>query len=67
MARKVEELEKEVQQLSPDQLRQFRAWYEEFDSDKWDEQIEEDARSGKLDDIASQALQDHKAQKTKKL
>ena len=67
MARKVEELEKEVQQLSPDQLRQFRAWYEEFDSDIWDEQIEEDARSGKLDDIASQALQDHKAQKTKKL
>ena len=67
MARKVEELEKEIQQLSPDQLRQFRAWYEKFDSDKWDEQIEKDAHSGKLDDLASRALQDHKAQKTRKL
>ncbi|OED36513.1 hypothetical protein AB833_28125 [Chromatiales bacterium (ex Bugula neritina AB1)] len=67
MARKVEEIEKEIQQLSPDQLRQFRAWYEKFDSDKWDEQIERDAQSGKLDEIAIQALQDHKAQKTRKL
>ena len=67
MARKVEELEKEIQQLSPDQLRQFRAWYEKFDSDKRDEQIEKDAHSGKLDELASQALKDHKAQKTRKL
>ena len=67
MARKVEELEKEIQQLSPDQLRQFRTWFEKFDSDKWDEQIEKDAHSGKLDDLASQALQEHKAQKTRKL
>ena len=67
MARKVEELEEEIQQLSPDQLRQFRAWYEKFDSDQWDEQIEKDVQSGKLDELASQALQDHKAQKTRKL
>ena len=67
MARKIEELDQDIKQLSPEQLRQFRAWYEEFDSDAWDEQIELDAKNGKLDDLAKQALMDHKNGKTKKL
>ena len=67
MAKKIEELEQDIKQLSPEQLRQFRAWYEEFDSDAWDEQIEQDAQNGKLDDLAKQALTDHKDGKTKKL
>jgi hypothetical protein len=67
MAKKVEELEEEIRQLSPDQLREFRAWYEKFDSDAWDDQIEKDAKSGKLDELANQALRDHKAEKTRKL
>ena len=66
MAKKIEELEQDLKQLSPEQLRQFRAWYEEFDSDAWDEQIKQDAQSGKLDDLATQALTDHKDGKTKK-
>jgi len=37
----VEEIEKVVAQLLPNQLRRFRTWYEKFDSDAWDEQIEE--------------------------
>jgi hypothetical protein len=39
VGRKVEEIEKEISQLPPDQLREFREWYEKFDSDAWDEQI----------------------------
>ena len=67
MARKIEDLERDIKQLSPEQLRQFRAWYEEFDSDAWDKQIEQDAENGKLDDLANQALNEHRAGKTKKL
>ena len=67
MARKIEELERDIKQLSPEQLRQFRAWYVEFDSDAWDQQIEQDAQNGKLDDLANQALKEHSAGKTKKL
>lgn len=67
MARKIEELERDIRQLSPEQLRQFRAWYEEFDSGAWDRQIEQDSKNGKLDDLANQALQEHRAGKTKKL
>lgn len=67
MVRKIEDLERYIQQLSPEQLQQFRAWYEEFDSDNWDKQIEQDANNGKLDDLAEQALQEHKSGKTKNL
>lgn len=52
MDRAVEELEEEVKQLSQEQLKKFRAWYEEFDSAVWDEQIQKDAEAGKLDAIA---------------
>ncbi len=61
MARKIEELENEIKQLSPEQLQEFREWYEKFDSDEWDKQIEADARNGNLDDLANQALAEHKA------
>ena len=67
MANTVEDIEKAITQLLPEQLRQFRAWYEKFDSDAWDKQIEEDAASGKLDALAEAAIADHRAGKSKKL
>jgi hypothetical protein len=67
MVRTVEEVEKAVAQLPQDQLRQFRDWYEKFDSEAWDEQIENDIAAGKLDSLAEVAISDHKAGKTKKL
>ena len=67
MDRAVEEIEEEIKQLSQDQLKKFRAWYEEFDSAVWDEQIKKDAESGKLDAIAYEAVKDHKAGKSRKI
>ena len=67
MAKTVEDIEKAVSELPQDQLRVFRAWYERFDSDAWDEQIEKDAAGGKLDAHAEAAIADHKAGKSKKL
>jgi hypothetical protein len=32
----VEEIEAAIQQLSPDQMVAFRAWYAEFDAAAWD-------------------------------
>lgn len=63
----VEEIEKAIKHLPQDQLKQFRAWYESFDSDAWDEQIEKDAASGKLDSLADAAIADHQAGKAKEL
>ncbi len=67
MATKVEGIEKAVAQLPPDQQRQFRAWYQKFDSEAWDVQIEKDIAAGKLDALAETAIADHKAKKTRKL
>lgn len=54
----VEELEKAVAKLPPELLAKFRAWFEEFDAARFDAQIEADANSGKLDELANAALQD---------
>ena len=67
MARAIEDIEKDISQLPQDQLRKFRAWYVQFDSDVWDEQIEVDAAGGKLDALADAAIVDHRSGKSKKL
>jgi len=67
MAKKIEEIEAAIAQLPNEQLRRFREWYEKFDAEKWDEQIEKDAFAGKLDAMAEQALADHQAEKSRKL
>jgi hypothetical protein len=54
----VEDLEKAVALLPPDQLAQFRVWFDEFISARFDQQIAHDARSGKLDRPAEQAIAD---------
>lgn len=56
----IEELEKEVAKLRREELARFRAWFDAFDAERFDLQIEEDAKSGKLDKLADQALADFK-------
>jgi hypothetical protein len=54
----IEDLEKAVAKLSPEDLARFRAWFEEFEAAKFDRKIERDARAGRLDQLAEQALAD---------
>jgi hypothetical protein len=54
----VEDLEKAISELNPDELAKFRAWFEAYDAAQFDAKIERDARSGKLDQLAEQALDD---------
>lgn len=55
----IEDIEKSVEQLSPEALARFRAWFEEFDARVFDEKIERDAKSGKLDKLMAEARTDH--------
>lgn len=48
---KLEELEEEIKKLSPEELTQLRDWFLELDAESWDNQIERDAESGKLDKL----------------
>jgi hypothetical protein len=54
----IEDLEKAVAQLPPDQFAAFRSWFEAFDAARFDERIERDAEAGKLDALADQAIDD---------
>jgi hypothetical protein len=56
-----------VSQLSPEQLASFREWFDEFGAKSWDKQFELDAMSGKLDELADQAISDFHAGKCKEL
>ena len=58
---KIEEIEKEVQGLKPDELQAFRKWFWDFDAEAWDRQFEKDAQSGKLDSLAEAALKSFKS------
>ena len=64
---KVEQLEQQIQALSPEELARFREWFLEFDWAAWDRQLERDVKAGKLDGLAQKALQEHAAGKTKPL
>jgi len=54
----LQDIEKAVQELSPDQLATFRAWFVEYDHALWDQQLERDIASGRLDSLADEAIED---------
>lgn len=61
------ELEQAILQLPLGELAHFRKWFEEFDAKIWDRQFEEDAVSGKFDQLADQAIANFRAGKYKRL
>ena len=63
----VESLERAVERLSSADLVAFRRWFLEFDAEAWDAQIEADARAGKLDGLAAEALAEYKAGRAREI
>ena len=63
----VEQLERRIENLTPQELAMFRAWFVEFEARAWDQQIEADAKAGKLDGLIAEALADYKAGKAREL
>jgi hypothetical protein len=63
----LEDIEKAVTKLSREQLAKFRAWFEEFQERAFDEQIERDAKAGKLDKLAEEALRAHREGRSREL
>lgn len=57
----VKEIEEAVLKLSAAELAVFRACFVEFDGEAWDRQIEADARAGRLDALADEAIGDLRA------
>jgi hypothetical protein len=64
---KLEELEKAVSDLQEEDYRQFRHWFLERDWERWDRQISEDAKAGKLGFLISEALDAKRENKLREL
>jgi len=58
---KIEEIEKAVERLSPEDLDKIREWFEEFEERRFDAKIEHDAKAGKLDVLMAEARANHEA------
>jgi uncharacterized membrane protein len=56
----VEEIESAVSQLAPSDYEKFRQWLSDYHNRKWDKEMEEDAKAGRLDALAKEALDDLK-------
>jgi hypothetical protein len=51
----VEEIEAAVSKLTFAELKKFRDWFDAFDARLFDEKIEQDAKTGRLDELAADA------------
>lgn len=58
---KIEDIEKAIERLSPEDLVKFREWFEEFEERRFDEKIARDAKAGKLDRLMAEARANHEA------
>jgi hypothetical protein len=58
---KIEDIEKAVEQLSPEELAKFREWFEEYDARVFDAKIERDTKAGRLDRLIAEARANHEA------
>ncbi len=62
-----EEIEKAVEQLAPRELARFHAWFEAFIADRFDAAIEQDAKAGRLDAFAEEAIAAYRAGQSRDL
>jgi hypothetical protein len=63
----VERVVEAVQDLSAEELAEFRTWFIEYDWTAWDQQLVRDIKTGKLDHLAEEALGEKAASNTKTL
>ena len=64
---KLQKIEREIEALSPEELKSLGAWFDELRALAWDDQIERDAKSGKLDKLFARAKSDIAAGRVKPL
>jgi hypothetical protein len=55
---RLERAKKTVGELTKQELKAFAKWFVELQAERWDQQIEADARAGRLDKLAEKAKAD---------
>lgn len=54
----IKDIESAIAQLPPSEVAELAEWFEEFQAQLWDAQLEQDVKSGRLDALLKQAEQD---------
>jgi hypothetical protein len=57
----VQEIADAITRLSPNDLTELAAWFEEYQEQVWDEQIARDVRAGRFEPLIQRAREQFKA------
>jgi hypothetical protein len=52
---KIELIERDIEQLDDKSFAAFREWFLAYENARWNRQIEQDSKSGKLDSLVQEA------------
>ena len=64
---KLKKIEQDITSLTPGKVAKLAERFAEFQADLWDKQIEADAKAGRLNRPADEALEGHRAGSTRPL
>lgn len=54
----VQEIERAIRTLKPEEVATLRDWFANYEADLWDRQIEQDVAAGRLKRFGDEALRD---------
>ena len=63
----VKDIEKAIIKLPPSEVIKLSAWFQEFEAQLWDQEIENDAKAGRFDSRIKQAKSEYAAGRSKAL
>ena len=63
----VSDIKKAVEALPEGELQEFSSWFEAYEEQHWDRQLEQDQKSGPLRDLMQKARADFEAGKCRRL
>ncbi len=58
---KVDEIEKAISALAPPEFAELARWFEEYQEQVWDREIERDFQQGRLDALIAEANKEFEA------
>jgi hypothetical protein len=63
----VDQIESDILQLAPEELRRLADWLAGLDQEQWDAELAQDIAEGKLEALAQEAIEDFRAGRCRKL
>lgn len=64
---RVEKIEGEIRSLNRHEPKNLREWFDQYEAEVWDRQIEQDSKAGRLKALLERTLRDHEARRSTEL